>query len=67
MNNKVTPGGLQNVVEDWQAAYSARYILEDLNNEDGMTKLAELTGMPMGVIIFAFKNLFPDQKPIDEN
>lgn len=42
----------------WQATYSARYILEDLNNEDGMREMEKLTGFPMGVISEAFKNIF---------
>jgi hypothetical protein len=47
------------VVPDWMVAHSARYILDDLNNEEGMTKLAELTGLPLGVITAAFDNFFP--------
>jgi hypothetical protein len=42
----------------WMAGYSARYILEDLNNEPGMWQMAKLTGLPMGVIVEAFANIF---------
>ena len=47
------------VVEDWQVIHSARYILEDLNHEKGMQALADLSGLPMGVITAAFQNIFP--------
>ena len=49
---------------EWMAAYSARYILEDLNNEEGMESLAELTGLPLGVISAAFKNFFPENSEL---
>lgn len=42
----------------WMAGYSARYILDDLNNEPGMWQMAKLTGLPMGVIVSAFENIF---------
>ena len=45
--------------QDWQAAHSARYILDDLNNPEGMKALSELTGYPLGVISAAFANFFP--------
>ena len=45
------------------AAGSARYILEDLN-ESGREKLAELTGLPLGVIIAAWENIFPERQTI---
>lgn len=44
-----------------KALSSARYILEDLNAE-GMLKLAEITGLPVGVIVSAFENIFPEEK-----
>jgi len=44
--------------ELFMAGYSARYILEDLNNEPGMWQMAKLTGLPMGVIVEAFLNIF---------
>jgi hypothetical protein len=34
--------------------HSARYILEDVN----MEKLADISGLPMGVIVTAFENIF---------
>lgn len=40
------------------AAYSARYILEDMYNEKGIQAVSELTGLPEGVIVSAFKNIF---------
>lgn len=40
------------------AAYSARYILEDLNNEEGYRKMSELTGLPIGTIVAAFQNIY---------
>lgn len=39
------------------AAYSARYILEDLQNKEGIEKLSEITGLPEGVISAALKNI----------
>ena len=47
--------------EKERAIHSARFILEDLN-EVGMEKLAEITGLPMGVIVSAFENVFPERK-----
>jgi len=47
--------------ELFMAGYSARYILEDLNNEPGMWQMAKLTGLPMGVIASAFENIFAGQ------
>jgi len=52
------------VIEDWQVIHSARYILEDLNHEKGMQALAELSGLPMGVITAAFRNIFPPNSPV---
>jgi hypothetical protein len=40
------------------AAYSARYILEDLNNPEGILALSALTGLPAGVIATAMENIF---------
>lgn len=48
------------IVEDWQKIHSAKYILEDLNHEKGMEALAELAGLPMGVIVSAFQNIFSE-------
>tara|TARA_R110000796_G_scaffold146766_1_gene263419 strand:+ start:747 stop:1016 length:270 start_codon:yes stop_codon:yes gene_type:complete len=48
--------------QDWQAAYSARYILAELDNEAGMKALANLTGYPFGVISAAFDNFFPGNR-----
>ena len=48
--------------DDEQALHSARYILEDLNHPEGMEALAKLTGLPMGVIVEAMKNLFANRK-----
>ena len=42
----------------WRRSHSAQYILEELNNESGMQKMADLTGLPMGVIVSAFENIF---------
>lgn len=42
---------------EWEresAIHSARYILEDVN----MEKLADVTGLPLGVIVSAFENIF---------
>ena len=47
--------------ELFMAGYSARYILEELNNEPGMWQMAKLTGLPMGVIVSAFENIFAGQ------
>jgi len=53
---------MENLTEDQKdmAIHSARYILEDLGFS-GMEKLAELTGLPMGVIVSAFENIFPER------
>ena len=42
----------------FMSGYSARFILEDLNNEPGMWQMAKLTGLPMGVIVSAFESIF---------
>lgn len=51
----------------WMAGYSARYILDDLNNEPGMWQLVKLTGLPMGVIVSAFENIFAGSEISSEN
>jgi hypothetical protein len=51
----------------WMAGYSARYILEELNNEPGMWQMAKLTGLPMGVIVSAFENIFVGADISSEN
>lgn len=38
--------------------HSARYLLEDFRSEEGMEMVAEFTGLPMGVIVSAFNNIF---------
>ena len=51
-------------MSDWQresAIHSARYILEDVN----MEKLAEITGLPTGVIAAAFNNIFVSKDSVD--
>lgn len=49
------------------AQYSARFLLTDLYHEAGLEKMAELTGMPMGVIVSAFENIFgPNETRIRE-
>lgn len=53
-------------MSDWQrqsAIHSARYILEDLS----MEKLAEITGLPMGVIAAAFDNIFVSKDAVDDH
>jgi hypothetical protein len=40
------------------ALYSARYILEDLNQPEGIEALAKITGLTEGVIAEAFNNIF---------
>lgn len=52
-------------MSEWQrqcAIGSARYILEDAS----MEKLAEITGLPMGVIAAAFDNIFISKAAVDE-
>ena len=51
----------------FMAVYSARYILEDMNNEPGMWQMARLTGLPMGVIVEAFANIFAGPDDSSEN
>jgi hypothetical protein len=57
------------MTDDKMALYSTRYILEDLNHENGWQKMAEITGLPLGVITEAFKNIFPESyyKPFKED
>lgn len=50
---------------EWQresAIYSARYILEDLD----MQRLSDISGLPMGVISAAFKNIFLHKDAVEE-
>ncbi len=56
------------MTDDEKALHSTRYILEDLNHEKGWEKMAEITGLPMGVIVAAFQNIFPESyyKPFKE-
>lgn len=54
-----TKGEVPCYCDNWQAAHSAQYIFEDLNNEEGWQKVADLTGYPLGVIVAAFDNFFP--------
>lgn len=42
---------------NWMAQHSAQYILEDVNPE----KLADVTGLPMGVITAALRNILKDR------
>jgi hypothetical protein len=43
------------------AVYSAQYILEELNEINSQKALADRTGLPLGVIVDAFDNIFnPD-------
>lgn len=46
----------------WQAIYSARYILEDVS----MEKMAEVSGLPLGVIVAAYKNIFRHVNDVEE-
>jgi hypothetical protein len=57
------------MTDDEKALHSTRYILEDLNHEKGWEKMAEITGLPMGVIVAAFQNIFPESyyKPFKED
>jgi len=44
-------------MSDWQRAsaiHSARYILEDVSEEE----IAKASGLPLGVIVAAYKNIF---------
>lgn len=62
MNDNVKP---YDDMSEWQrqcAIGSARYILEDVS----MEKLAEITGLPMGVIAAAFDNIFVSKAAVDE-
>lgn len=46
------------ITKDDEALHSARFILEDLNHEQGMYAMAQISGLPMGVIVSAFENIF---------
>lgn len=41
-----------------EAAYSAWYMLMDLNSPEGIERLAELTGLPEGTVAAGMKNIF---------
>ena len=45
-----------------EAAYSARYVLMDLNNPEGIQRLAELTGLPEGTVAAGMKNIFGEEE-----
>ena len=53
--------------EMFMAMYSARFLLEDLNNESGMREMEKLTGMPMGVIVDAFETIFKANDNFNKN
>lgn len=46
----------------WQAIGSAQYILEGV----GVEKMAEVSGLPLGVIVAAYKNIFRDVNDVGE-
>jgi hypothetical protein len=46
----------------WQAIGSARYILEDVSEEE----IAKASGLPLGVIVAAYKNIFRNVNDGDE-
>lgn len=46
----------------WQAIGSARFILEDVS----MEKMAEVSGLPLGVIVAAYRNIFRDVNDREE-
>jgi hypothetical protein len=46
----------------WQAIGSARYILEDVSEEE----IAKASGLPLGVIVAAYKNIFRNVNDVDE-
>ena len=43
------------------AADSALYLLRDFNNAEGIKRMAEVTGLPEGVVAAAFKNVMWDK------
>ena len=57
--NEIDSPDLESKFQD--AVYSAQYILEDLNEINSQKALADRTGLPLGVIVDAFDNIFnPD-------
>ena len=40
------------------ACYSARYLFDELNNDEGIRNIAHQTGLPEGVVIAALKNIY---------
>lgn len=56
---------LKHSKRNFMAAYSARYILEEFKTQPNL--LAEFTGLPKGVIVAAFKNIFPEDHPQNKN
>ena len=41
-------------IQAWEGIHSARYILEDISVE----QMSNITGLPVGVVFKAFKNIF---------
>jgi len=41
-------------IQAWEGIHSARYILEDISVE----QMSNITGLPVGVVFEAFKNIF---------
>lgn len=48
---------VKNCKRNATAAHSAHFVLEDLNHPKGIEALANLTGLPEGVIVAALKNI----------
>jgi hypothetical protein len=44
-----------------RAADSALHLLRDFNNTEGIKHMAEVTGLPEGVVAAAFKNVMWDE------
>lgn len=40
------------------ACYSARFLLDELNNDEGIRHIAHQTGLPEGVVAAALKNIY---------
>jgi hypothetical protein len=49
---------LRDAKKNADACYSARYLLEELNNDQGIRRIAEQTGYPEGVVVAALKNIY---------
>ena len=49
---------LRDARKNADACYSARYLLDELNSDMGIKRIAEETGLPEGVVAAALQNIY---------